>query len=89
MEFEWEPAKRKKTLKERQIDFVDILPCFDDPNRQVKEDTRKDYGETRLNMIAKCEGQIFHVTFTMRRLVTRIISARKAGRREMKRHEQI
>lgn len=44
MEFEWDEAKRLKTLFERGIDFIDAALIWDDPLRQVREDTRKDYG---------------------------------------------
>ena len=39
-------------------------------------------------MLARCNGRIYHVTFTMRGAVTRIISARKANQRERRRYEQ-
>jgi uncharacterized DUF497 family protein len=88
MEFDWHPAKRDKTLAERGIDFIDILIGFADPNRRITQDSRKDYGEVRYNMLAKCHGRVFHITFTPRGAVTWIISARKANLREQKRYEQ-
>ena len=89
MEFGWTPAKREKTLIERGVDFAAVLVGFSDPLRKVTEDTRKDYGETRYNMLARCNGRIFHVTFTMRGEVVWIISARKANEREQRRYEQV
>ena len=88
MEFGWTPAKRNKTLAERGVDFAAVLVAFTDPSRKVIEDTRKDYGEARYNMLAKCNGRIFHITFTTRGEVTWIISARKANKREQRRYEQ-
>ena len=88
MEFDWHPPKRAKTLAERGIDFVDVLVGFADPQRKVAEDARKDYHEVRYNMLAKCHGRVFHITFTQRGPVNWIISARKANTREQKRYEQ-
>jgi uncharacterized DUF497 family protein len=66
MEFDWRPAKCAKNIAERGIDFADVLVAFIDPNRRAVEDTRKSYGETRYNMLAKVEGRVFHVTYTER-----------------------
>ncbi len=33
MEFEWDENKRLKTLRERKIDFVDMIDIWDDPKR--------------------------------------------------------
>ena len=88
MEFGWNETKRTKTLAERGVDFAAILVAFTDPSRKIVEDVRKDYGEKRFNMLTKCNGRIFHVTFTTRGEVTWIISARKANKREQRRYEQ-
>ena len=61
---------------------------FIDPARKVAEDSRKNYGETRYNMLAKVDDRIFHVTFTERGKIVWIISARKANKREQRRYEQ-
>jgi uncharacterized DUF497 family protein len=86
MEFDWHPAKRAWTLKERSIDFADMIVGFDDPERQIREDNRKAYGEIRYNMLARCHGRVFHITFTRRGPVTWIISARKANKGEVRRY---
>ena len=88
MEFDWHPAKCTKNIAERGIDFADVLAAFVDPDRKVAEDTRKDYGEIRINMLASLDGRIFHITYTERGGLTWIISARKANKREQRRYEQ-
>ena len=88
MEFDWHPAKCTKNIAERGIDFADVLAAFADPDRKMAEDTRKDYGETRINMLARLDGRIFHITYTERGGLTWIISARKANKREQRRYEQ-
>jgi uncharacterized DUF497 family protein len=88
MELGWHPAKREKTVADREIDFAGLLAAFSDPKRLVAQDTRKDYGETRFNMIAMCRGELLHITYTPRGELTWIISARKANRREQRRYAQ-
>ncbi|MET3613334.1 uncharacterized DUF497 family protein [Rhizobium aquaticum] len=88
MEFEWDETKRQTNLHQHKVDFVRVLATFSDPDRKVVVDDRKDYGEVRLNMLAKVGGRVFHVTYTLRSDVIRIISARKANEREQKRYER-
>jgi hypothetical protein len=88
MEFGWDEAKRDKTLEERGIDFAAVVVGFLDLDRKVARDDRKDYGEERFNMLAKCGARVFHITYTVRGSVTWIISARKANEREQMRYEK-
>lgn len=88
MEFEWDETKRQTNLHRHKVDFIRVLTAFSDPNRKVAVDDRKDYGELRLNMLAQVAGRVFHVTYTPRGEVIRIISARKANERERKRYER-
>ena len=88
MEFDWNPGKCARNIAECGIDFADVLVAFIDSTRKVAEDSRKDYGEIRYNMLAKVDGRIFHVTFTERGKIVWIISARKANKREQRRYEQ-
>lgn len=53
----------------------------------VNEDTRKDYGERRFNLVALSRrGRALHITFTKRANaeIIRIISVRKANKKERK-----
>ena len=47
MRLSFDPEKRTKTLLERGLDFEDALLVFNGLTLEV-EDTRKDYGETRM-----------------------------------------
>jgi uncharacterized DUF497 family protein len=82
MEFEWEPRKRDATLAKWGIDFVRMTVGFLDPNRLDTTDKRRNYGESRINNIAQCAGEVYHITYTMRGTACRIISARMASRKE-------
>jgi uncharacterized DUF497 family protein len=87
MEFEWDEDKRRKTLLERKIDFVDMIDVWDDPKRQQVRDLRLPYGEARFQTIGKVKFNIYFVVFTERVYeggveVIRIISARRANKKE-------
>jgi uncharacterized protein len=81
MKFEWDEAKHAKTLRERGIGFDDGARIF---ARRVLiwEDARRDYGEDRFRAVGETDGDILHVAFTWRRSVVRIISVRRASRKE-------
>ena len=86
--FEWDERKRHWTLVERGIDFLDVLPVFEAPQRVEYEDARTDYGERRFVPPRPLAGRLIHVTYTMRGTNRRIISARKANRREHRIYER-
>jgi uncharacterized DUF497 family protein len=52
------------------------------------EDRRKNYGEVRLNMIALCHGSLYRITYTMRGDAFRIVSARRATKKERLRYDR-
>ena len=88
MEFDWNTPKCARNIAERGIDFADVLVGFADPMKKVARDDRKDYGEQRFNMLARVEGRVFHIAYTVRGEITWIISARKANKREQRRYEK-
>ena len=81
MEFEWDRAKHAKTLRERGFGFDDAARIFAGPVL-IWEDARRDYGEVRLRAVGETDGDILHVAFTRRGNVLRIISIRRASRKE-------
>jgi uncharacterized DUF497 family protein len=82
--FEWDERKRR----ERGIDFLDVLSVFEAPQRIEFEDIRKDDGERRFVIRCPLAGRLIYVTYTMRGANRRIISARKANRREHRIYER-
>jgi hypothetical protein len=82
--FEWDEAKRRANIERHGIDFVDVLAVFADPARVEVEDARRDYGERRYVILCPIRGRLFHVTWTTRGAVRRLISARRANRREQR-----
>ena len=52
----------------------------------IMEDVRKDYGETRLQVLALMDGRLYAAAVTPRGEDLRVISFRKANRREVIRY---
>jgi uncharacterized DUF497 family protein len=88
MDFEWDEAKSETCLVRRGFDFAYVVHVFRDPNRLVEIDDRFDYGETRYRVPGRIDGLAFMVVYTPRRGVLRIISARRANRKEITRYGQ-
>lgn len=82
MEFEWDDAKSDACFTQRGFDFAYAIRAFLDPNRMTSRDYRWDYGEDRYRLLGEIEGRVFVVIFTVRNATIRIISARKANKRE-------
>ena len=56
-------------------------------NKLIKLDDRRSYGEVRYQVTGLIEGRIYVVVFTPRKEKLRIISARKANKREVQHYE--
>lgn len=83
MDLEWDETKRKKALRERQMDFADVAR-FDDLGLETIEDLRFDYGEQRFITYGYLDGRLCIYCWTWRGPKVRIISLRKANDRERK-----
>ncbi len=83
IKYEWNETKRAATLTERGIDFADMAR-FDWDSALVVTDDRKDYGEPRLRALGLIDGRLHAVVVTPRGDTLRIISLRKANKREQK-----
>lgn len=84
--FEWDEEKASINLKKHSIEFAWATQVFLDCRRCDFSDNRRDYGEPRRNTIGKINGIIIHVTYTQRNDVFRLISARKANKKERERY---
>jgi len=80
----FDPAKREKTLAERGLDFADAALVFAGVTLEI-EDTRKNYGETRIICYGLLEGRMVVVGYTPRGAVRHVFSMRKANEREQAR----
>ena len=79
MPYEWDEAKRRETLERRGIDFAEIYG-FDWGTSIRWPSPRND--EERQASLGMIGDRLYHVVWTMRGENTRIISLRKANRRE-------
>ena len=84
MRITFDPIKREKTLADRGLDFADAEFVFEGVTIEI-EDSRKNYGESRIICFGLLEGRIVVVGYTPRGAVRHIFSMRKANEREQKR----
>jgi len=83
VEYEWDEGKNALNVAKHGLDFSDAWQIFVDPNRITFVDDRKDYGEARFKTIGKATEEIIvSVCYTDRNGVVRVISLRKASRKE-------
>ena len=78
----WDENKRLTNIAKHAVDFRD-LDALDWDRALIFEDRRKDYGETRLIAMAPLGARLHVIVFVEREGGRRIISARKANRREV------
>lgn len=93
MKFGWDENKRLKTLRERGIDFIDVVEIWSDSRRQERRDLRREYEEARIQTIGRLKFNLLFVVYTNRslengELITRIISARIANAKEGEQYHQ-
>ena len=81
MLFEWDDAKDARNVALRGVGFDAGAAVFAGPVVEWP-DARRDYGQVRVRAVGMCNGEVLHVVFTDRGEVRRIISVRKANRRE-------
>jgi len=88
MRLEWDEAKNRANIRKHGLDFADAEEVF----RGVllaEADTREDYGEKRWVGLGQIGGRTVKIVFSERDPETvRIISLRKATRRERKEYEK-
>lgn len=87
IQFEWDEEKSEATRANRGFGFEEVAGVFLDPARFIFPDDREEYGENRWIVFGEIEGRLFAVAYTLRGDVIRIISARKANRRERRRYD--
>ena len=81
MEFEWDSAKSARNRRERGFGFETAARIFSGP---VIEwcGIREPWGEVRIVAVGAAERHVLTVVYTLRGDARRIISSRKARRKE-------
>lgn len=87
MKFEWDENKRRINLQKHGLDFADAYQAFTEDAFVIIDD-REDYGESRYILLGLMRERIKVIAFTVRGDVIRIISMRKANKREQKSYGQ-
>ena len=88
MDYQWDPKKAKINLKKHGVAFADAIAVFFDEFALTIEDDNPE--EQRFVTIGTdALSRIIVVVYTWRNDSIRIISARKATRRERKQYEEI
>jgi hypothetical protein len=82
MEIEYDAAKSRRNAKRRGLHFGDAMELLSGPHVS-RPDTRRNYGEQRIIAYGLIRGRMHVCVYTLRREAYRIISLRKANRREV------
>ena len=87
MKIEFDPAKSKKNAGSRGLPF-ELAETFEWEMAVFYEDSRSDYGETRIVALGFLEQRLHVICFTPIDGGVRIISFRKANKREVRYYEK-
>lgn len=89
MQFEWDASKADAHLAKRGVSFEEAFSCFFDPEQVVFHDPEYSADEDRELLIGhSSRGRLVIVSYTWRGRIVRLISARKATRREAQSYAQ-
>lgn len=81
MAFEWDEKKNRTNIQKHDIDFKDVTKLFEKP-MLVRSDERKNYSEERMIALGEINDLVVVTAYTKRGMNIRLISARKANRKE-------
>lgn len=82
--WDWDEAKRESNRRKHGVDFAEVAE-FDWATALIFLDDRQDYGEDRRVALGLIGARVHHLTFTTRFGKVRVISLRRANRREQRR----
>jgi len=83
MKYEWDLVKQELNQARRGISF-NLVHAFEWEAALTGEDKRTDYGESRFISIAPISRRLFVLVWTPRGEAVRVISLRKANKREVR-----
>jgi len=92
MAFEWDERKARRNAVKHGVTFEAAMTAFDDPDAWLAPDTAHSTAkELREWLIGNSDEGLVVVAFTRRAAgsVVRIISARRAGRRDRRKYEAL
>jgi len=83
----FDPAKEEINIAKHGVS-LSLATEFEWDTAVVWPDTRKDYGESRMACLGYVGLRIYAMVFVDRANVRRVVSLRKANRREVERYAQ-
>jgi hypothetical protein len=90
LEFEWDPQKAAANLAKHTVSFEDAATVFGDPLGRIQADPRHSVEEERLVLLGRSQTRhLLAVMYVDRGQAIRIISARRATRRERRNYEEV
>ena len=87
MNYEWDDEKNKANIAKHGVDFK-LAENFDWSSAIEVQDNRKDYGEERWISLGLVEDRLYVLIYVHRQSCIRIISLRKANKRESEFYEK-
>ena len=88
MECHWDPVKAKANVKKHGVEFADAVGVFDDPDAITIEDPDSEGEQRFISIGLDVLGRIIVVAYTYQGDDIRLISARKATKKEAKIYEK-
>ena len=89
LEFEWDPPKAARNFTKHGVSFEEAVTVFGDPPGCIVDDPRHSEYEQRFALLGLSQEQrLLAVMFSERQEAIRIISARRATRRERRDYEE-
>ena len=89
VEFEWDNGKRIRNIRSHSVDFIEVEETFEDPHAFVQFDPKHSEAEAGFFILGKTgRGRLLMTVFTERGAKLRIISSRRASRREARGYEE-
>jgi uncharacterized protein len=86
--FEWDPEKERANFAKHGVTFIEAQSVFVDPLAWMATDEEHSWGERRYTILGRSEQhRLLFVVYAYRGDRIRIISARRATRREAKTYE--
>jgi uncharacterized DUF497 family protein len=82
--FEWDDLKAELNLRKHGLSFVAAGDVFLDPDRIEVDASRPGDGEQRRKVFGTVDGEFIAVVYVVRGEAVRLISARRARRKEAK-----
>ena len=87
MKIEYDPHKNQHNIRKRKLSF-DLVEQFEWETALIWEDDRYDYSETRYCALGYIGVRIYHLVFTYRADIVRVVSLRKANKREVNKYAE-